>query len=334
MAAQDGTTRPWRKLWREERGSFGLLPLMTRAMAGQMLKAADNEGRICVGAMTPADAMARFFGATRGDRAQLKRIMPELEADGFYTLDDGWIQIVNFERFQSDVSASKRARQAPSSSARRAVAAQPPSSDATVTEQSSDGVSAVAVQSSDGGRAVAVQSLSTQVPEIIGPEMTEGEGEGEGDTEGEEENPPTPRAGGVSLPSVEAASPKPQDPRLEAWHRIFAHWQLVTGKTRSKPSPERKRAVMARLKDYPEADIIAAIDGCTSSAFHRAGGHVDLTLICRNSAKLEAFRDGIRSTGPAPVSDWSTGRDLNANADFDAAIAEAGRSGQRRLAMV
>ena len=101
-------TFPWVKLYREERGSFGQLPLMVRAMAGQLLKAVDDEGRFFVGDMAPADAVARYFGATTGDRRQLRKILPQLIDDGFCSVDSGWITVANFDRFQSKKPPRKK----------------------------------------------------------------------------------------------------------------------------------------------------------------------------------------------------------------------------------
>jgi hypothetical protein len=46
------------------------------------------------------------------------------------------------------------------------------------------------------------------------------------------------------------------------------------------------------------ADILRAIDGCAASEFHTTGGYDDLTLICRNGSKLEAF---IAKAGDVPT---------------------------------
>jgi hypothetical protein len=64
----------------------------------------------------------------------------------------------------------------------------------------------------------------------------------------------------------------------------------VTGHDRARLTPERAKAVRARLaQGYTVSDIKRAIDGCVASEFHTTGGYDDLTLICRNGSKLEAF---------------------------------------------
>ena len=85
--------------------------------------------------------------------------------------------------------------------------------------------------------------------------------------------------------------------------KIFEHWKAKTG-TNARLTPERRRLIQARLKDgYPVNDCLRAIDGCATSDFHMARGEFvggkkynDITLIFRNGAKLEWFRD-MKSDG-------------------------------------
>lgn len=96
----------------------------------------------------------------------------------------------------------------------------------------------------------------------------------------------------------------------EAWKRVWAYWLRSTGKDRAKPTPERKRVVLARLREgYSETDIKRAIDGCLTSDHHVEGGHTDLTLICRNGSKLEAF---VEKAGDAPAYSDTVGAEPSA----------------------
>lgn len=76
---------------------------------------------------------------------------------------------------------------------------------------------------------------------------------------------------------------------------IFAHWQKVMDFPLAKLLPVREKLIRARLKEgYTVEQIIAAIDGCRNSKFHLGDNdngtvYADLTLICRNGAKLEWF---------------------------------------------
>jgi hypothetical protein len=76
---------------------------------------------------------------------------------------------------------------------------------------------------------------------------------------------------------------------------IFDHWQQVMKKPQARLIRDRSRAIAGRLREgYSVAEIKSAIDGCRISPFHMGendAGNVynDLTLICRNGAKLEQF---------------------------------------------
>lgn len=78
---------------------------------------------------------------------------------------------------------------------------------------------------------------------------------------------------------------------------IFEFWKTTMGKTgRTMFSPKRKKAVLARLKDYPVDDIRFAIMGCAGSDWNMGREnkkvvHNDLELICRDTEHLERYRD-------------------------------------------
>jgi hypothetical protein len=114
---------PWRKLYCIERGSFAALPLYARALAAELLKFSDDDGRIWVGAGDPIPALARMTGAHQGDVRLLRKHIPELLADGYLIRDGEHIVIRNQARAQrggreSDSSPARVPREAP---------AQPPS---------------------------------------------------------------------------------------------------------------------------------------------------------------------------------------------------------------
>lgn len=76
---------------------------------------------------------------------------------------------------------------------------------------------------------------------------------------------------------------------------VFDHWRAVMAHPVAKLTPEREKAVRARLRDgYTVEEIKAGIDGCRASPFHMGQNdgqkrHDDLTLICRTGSKLESF---------------------------------------------
>lgn len=85
--------------------------------------------------------------------------------------------------------------------------------------------------------------------------------------------------------------------------QVFDYWCHVMGKAGNvKFTPERKKLILARLKDgYTVDHIKQAIDGCSKSDFHMARDgknktkYDDLTLICRTGSDLERFALNIGS---------------------------------------
>ena len=71
---------------------------------------------------------------------------------------------------------------------------------------------------------------------------------------------------------------------------------LSTGRTRSVLDPKRVKVIEARLHDFPEADLIDAVQGWDKSPHHRGDNdrhtvYNDLALLLRDAAKVELFRD-------------------------------------------
>ena len=152
----------WRRLYREEQGSFARLPWFVRAAASEMLKVCDDAGRIDVGPLeawkkgtkkagqieSPADALARAIafrmGATVGDRRLMHDMFPELFTEGYLVYKDPFVIIRNFVAAQrrwdegGDEDASPDAKAIEPS---EAIQARPPpdagtNSERTTTESS------------------------------------------------------------------------------------------------------------------------------------------------------------------------------------------------------
>ncbi|WP_437591516.1 hypothetical protein [Sorangium sp. So ce1000] len=116
----------WRKLYIREEGAFAQLPLFARALAAELLKFCDDEGRIFTGQREPWEAVARVAGAEMGERRMLRKYMEQLLADGYLERHEDHIVIKNLRRAQSkkvhDPSASgARPEHEPSASGARVV---------------------------------------------------------------------------------------------------------------------------------------------------------------------------------------------------------------------
>lgn len=88
---------------------------------------------------------------------------------------------------------------------------------------------------------------------------------------------------------------------------LFAYWKekLEKGPT-TRLTPERRRKIQDRLKNYSAADIRKAIDGCAASPWHRehAPTATELTLICRSDTKLEEFMERAPRAKRESGVDW------------------------------
>lgn len=133
---------------------------------------------------------------------------------------------------------------------------------------------------------------------------------------------------------IEGGTKPAKAPREEVTTQIelelFAYWQTRFNKPRAKFGSDRRRLVRARLREgYTPDDIRRAIDGCKASGFHNGeneggGEYNDLTLICRNSSKLERFREIATETGAKPLA-------VNAAEEDDVEIQRLIADGQEHL---
>lgn len=87
--------------------------------------------------------------------------------------------------------------------------------------------------------------------------------------------------------------------------KVFQYWQKKCGHPTAKLSPKRERLITARLKEFPIADLFAAVDGCAASGWHNGenpGGKIwdDIGKnICLDIEHVEMFRD-LAKTPPRP----------------------------------
>lgn len=95
-------TRPWFRMYREERGTFAQLPFVARAVFREILTLTDDAGVIVIGRKDPAEAVAFALGADRSDRRTLNRVMPLLLEDGCLVHEGQTLRAPNFPRFQGD----------------------------------------------------------------------------------------------------------------------------------------------------------------------------------------------------------------------------------------
>lgn len=92
-----------------------------------------------------------------------------------------------------------------------------------------------------------------------------------------------------------------------AARRVFDAWCSSTGRQRAVFDQKRARLIEARLKEFDEATLIAAVGGWAYSPFHcgendRGRAYNDLGLLLRDAQHVEQFtelaRAGPQVTGP------------------------------------
>lgn len=97
-----------RYLYVAERGSFARLPVLTRALAGYMLKVFDDGGSLVVGAEDPVACICRIIGAHRGERRLIRQMIPALLADHYLVAHRGALVIRNFIEAHYRAESPKR----------------------------------------------------------------------------------------------------------------------------------------------------------------------------------------------------------------------------------
>lgn len=166
------TPRPWVKLWREERGRFGQLPLFARALGAELLKVTEMDGSIVLGGRDPIDAIAIALGADAGDRRLLRKYLPMLVEVGYLEREGDVLHLPAWFRRQGlDVANATRTEHEQDASATRTV--REPDANATRTRREIEG------KPSEG---------------LSGTQSADQEGEGEREEEGEGEKRSAPRA--------------------------------------------------------------------------------------------------------------------------------------------
>jgi hypothetical protein len=102
---------------------------------------------------------------------------------------------------------------------------------------------------------------------------------------------------------VPSTTPPPPVP-VGAVRRVFDAWVTAAGKdaARTKLTPERQRLIRKALRSYPDDELIDAVRGWRHSPHHRGENdrqtvYNDVSLLLRDAAHIEKFRDLERSAG-------------------------------------
>lgn len=89
---------------------------------------------------------------------------------------------------------------------------------------------------------------------------------------------------------------------------VFDHWRTVMNHPKAKLDPSRRSKIGARLRDgFSVEELKSAIDGCRSSEWHMGQNenkrkYNDISLICRDASRVEAFQ--LVADGSGKAFDW------------------------------
>jgi hypothetical protein len=164
--------------------------------------------------------------------------------------------------------------------------------------------------------------LSESLSEPFSESLNGGDGDGDGDGDGENlvANRALELVPSEVLPVSQQAATDPVAEVFTAWAATRQHPNAF------KLTDERRRIITRRLKEYPVADLVDAVQGWQHDPFSRGENdrgqaYNDLSLILRDAAHVEKFRDLWRNGPGRPVI-----RDRNA--DMVRARMQARRRGE------
>jgi hypothetical protein len=78
--------------------------------------------------------------------------------------------------------------------------------------------------------------------------------------------------------------------RIDA-QAVWDAWVEATGKTRTKLDDKRRRLIQARLREFPVADLIAAVRGWRHDPWPDRARQNGIEILLRDAAHVEKFRD-------------------------------------------
>ncbi len=110
---------------------------------------------------------------------------------------------------------------------------------------------------------------------------------------------------GVALFPTDQGTDQVQTKRiLPPVDSVFVAWKESTGRNgNTRLTPERRKRIVAALKDYPLDDVLDAVRGWRHSPFHAGQNdqqtvYNDLNHCLRDGGRIEQFRDFTRGAGP------------------------------------
>lgn len=312
----------WRKLYIQEEGPFSALPVYVRALAAELLKFCDDEGRFYVGSKDHADVIARITGADASDRRLMRRHVPLLMEDGYLFVDGPYLCIRNFATAQSSRWVTDGC---PSTSRSRvgndqSTDMERPGNDFGTTSErlrnDTETKSGPSARNRSSGTRIATRALALsdperedkkrrgengQTPVPVGtslshstPRSIQGGGDGRGhlrDVADSTLPPPGPSNSQLDLVVCDPASQtKPPDPVTAVFNAYLVGWnKVVRGNRKPTLDDKRRRLIKARLKTFSVEDLIRACEGVWLSKWHVDEQRTGIDLVLRDTGHVEQF---------------------------------------------
>lgn len=276
------TPRPWVKLWRDEHGLFGRLPLFARALAAEILKVTEMDGTIVLGGREPVEALALALGADVGDRRLLRKYLPMLVEVGYVVRDGDVLRLPAWYRRQEIDAPANRTRTERESNANETRVEREPDANRTRTERE---IEAKPAEALDG------------TPSAL---LLEEEGEGEGDREISAAAPPAPPAPSHEERIVALSERYPADLIAAAYDGCRMH------RASARIAPAVWRATLEKLDAHPLDVVVRALGTFVDRYGAGARDERYLLGIVRGEAREHRARGLTRGAIRAPTSNADT----------------------------
>lgn len=306
--------RTWVKLWKEERGPFAQLPFITRAVAAELLKFLDDNGRLYIGNKSPADALAFCAGATQGDRRAMRVAVDQLLEVGYLSVVNGWLEAPSYRSRQYEFDASQarvqhelatsssRACNELSTSLQRAQHENTAKYSKTHGSHKSYGELAPPLEKRREEERRREEKEDREVcPADAGDPPQPETAPGRPEPAERPEHQVAPQTSILGLVSPSQRAPAKSSPTPDVLE-VFEYWKTVMGSPRSLLDSHREKAINKALKNYSIADCKLAIDGCAATDWNMGRDprsskkYNGIDLIFRNSEYIERF---IGTASPA-----------------------------------
>lgn len=301
----------WRKLLSDPPSSWMRLPMITRGIGDEILRAVDASGEIDCGAEAPSVVVCRLAAAHPRERRRIVEGVDELIAAGFLSITDRDGSAI-LAVVMPDLSL---ARGAPKAAPKR-----------TRSEREAD------VNPARSGREADAKLTRSQREVELKPAEPFDSGpveEKRTEQKRTEQITPSPLDARALPPEAAPSTPAPRAPRADVVD-VFEHWRAKLGKgAAAKLDRKREARIRWALDTYGVDAVKRCIDGYAGDPWtlgqnDRGKRFDDIELFLRDAQRVERgwamAERGPRLVGRLPPSRFSAEDAQRSMADFDALV--------------